>query len=414
MTTFICESNNIYFFDESNELPRGRSGSFGVIRFGQRVCDNRPQGEAVVIKEFVQSDSKEPLSFVPRYTRFFLDSCTIVESASRCLPSLNDRMEPEHVFTLRSRIGQTVYAYKNSSTGTLEPLNLQHHIDLFGLNDRAANNSKLERPAEWAEFLLQRRNMRNEIEMMSLIPRHPNLIQMLDHGELVDGNRLRIFLVLPFYQNGDAMDAISDNHDFNFSMHIFLGTLSGLEALHEAGLCHRDLKLDNILIADDGVTPVIADFGLASTTANNRLNHNKVGSPNIRAPEIFVRGSELTGRPGSTKLNRGYEGKKADMWSMGIVLFNAVTRNDFFLYPPSSRKYVQMTTAESSDPGFRLLQLGTGRLPDKIPPGVSNLILRLLVADPDARPTVQEARDMGEECIVPTVNDEIADALSRM
>lgn len=79
----------------------------------------------------------------------------------------------------------------------------------------------------------------------------------------------------------------------------------GLEYLHSHGICHRDLKPENILL--DGVNRIkIADFGFARWVRTD-IADTSCGSPHYAAPEV-VRGIQ-------------YDGRKADIWSLGVVLY---------------------------------------------------------------------------------------------
>ncbi len=93
--------------------------------------------------------------------------------------------------------------------------------------------------------------------------------------------------------------------------------VEGLSYCHSKGIFHRDLKPENLLLDLQGNIK-ISDFGLSTlyvggteggTTSNDRVEllHTTCGTPNYVAPEVLE--------------NRGYDGRQADVWSVGIVLF---------------------------------------------------------------------------------------------
>lgn len=83
----------------------------------------------------------------------------------------------------------------------------------------------------------------------------------------------------------------------------------GLKYLHDRSIIHRDLKLGNILLANDH-TVKICDFGLAAKLTHTESEKNTIcGTPNYISPEI---------------LNKQPYGMKIDCWSFGCVLYALV------------------------------------------------------------------------------------------
>jgi 5'-AMP-activated protein kinase catalytic alpha subunit len=89
--------------------------------------------------------------------------------------------------------------------------------------------------------------------------------------------------------------------------HYYRQLISALEFMHERKICHRDLKLENLLVDQDGVLK-ISDFGLAGLhTGGDEVFKTTLGSPNYVAPEVLI--------------GKGYNGFKADIWSSGVILY---------------------------------------------------------------------------------------------
>jgi len=104
---------------------------------------------------------------------------------------------------------------------------------------------------------------RNEIEVLKMC-QHPNIVRMVDVFENTD----YIFIVLELLQGGDLYDYFR-KREFNVSedrsKEIFRQIANSLFYMHSLGICHRDLKLENIMMTNDSETakPILIDFGLS-------------------------------------------------------------------------------------------------------------------------------------------------------
>ncbi|PWZ01611.1 kinase-like protein [Testicularia cyperi] len=92
-------------------------------------------------------------------------------------------------------------------------------------------------------------------------------------------------------------------------------TLVALNYLHKSGVIHRDIKAANILLTSAGKI-LLCDFGVAASLASNSIHSKRstfVGTPHWMAPEVITDG-------------KTYD-QKADVWSLGITIFEMVTGN---------------------------------------------------------------------------------------
>lgn len=78
--------------------------------------------------------------------------------------------------------------------------------------------------------------------------------------------------------------------------------------MHSRNICHRDLKLDNILLEEETKMIKLIDYGF-SVVVNGNRGHLKIfcGTPSYMAPEIV-------------RKEDSYEGKPVDMWALGVLL----------------------------------------------------------------------------------------------
>ncbi|MDX2091864.1 MAG: protein kinase [Kofleriaceae bacterium] len=138
---------------------------------------------------------------------------------------------------------------------------------------------------------------------------------------------------------------------------------SGLLALHESGIIHRDLKPSNVLVAADGRV-VILDFGLAASPASDAhhsLERKVLGTPGYIAPE------QATGRPIT---------RAVDWYAVGVMLFEALTGRRPYIGSVLDIVEAQLTRTPPDPATF-------GRT---VPEDLRSLCMRLLAAEPEARP----------------------------
>ncbi|KOY59252.1 serine/threonine-protein kinase [Streptomyces sp. XY332] len=142
------------------------------------------------------------------------------------------------------------------------------------------------------------------------------------------------------------------------------GLATALAEIHRAGLVHRDLKPDNVLLARDGVR--VIDFGIARVARPGEVTEltqagTVIGSPAFMSPEQ-AEGGELT--PAS------------DVFSLGSVLALAATGRSPFA---AATVVLTLYNVVHAEPDL----LG-------LPPGLRELVTRCLAKDPAARPSPAE------------------------
>jgi serine/threonine protein kinase len=137
----------------------------------------------------------------------------------------------------------------------------------------------------------------------------------------------------------------------------------GLDAAHQRGIVHCDLKPSNIKIASDGTTKIL-DFGLARSIAGQTPDATVLGTASYMSPE------QRRGDPVD---------KRTDIWAFGCVLFEMLTGQAAFRGTP-----IDNGETGRSAPDWRLI-------PPGVPPGVTALLQRCLEEDPRRR-----RRDIGD------------------
>ena len=196
---------------------------------------------------------------------------------------------------------------------------------------------------------------------------HPHLVRGIDAGcdersglwyfamEFVPGRTLRA-------HQEEAGGALPVREALHWCRQVALG----LAAAHRAGVVHRDLKPDNVLIAADG-TAKIADLGLAKRRQDDTaltMSGQPMGTPLYMAPELAqAQHDRVDGR--------------TDLYALGVMLFHLVTGR-----PPFDGDTVaQLIVAHMSQPPPR-----ADAVAPRVPRPVADLIDRLLRKDPAERP----------------------------
>jgi BR serine/threonine kinase len=146
---------------------------------------------------------------------------------------------------------------------------------------------------------------------------------------------------------------------------IFRAIIYAVEYLHSYSICHRDLKLENILL-DEHDQIKIADFGFARWMRSN-VAKTSCGSPHYAAPEVIRARAAVS-----------YDGRASDIWSCGVILYAMLTGSLPFDHP-SLR--VVLTKVKA----------GQFVMPD-IDPVLQGLIGRILVVDPSLRIKMEDLK----------------------
>lgn len=90
--------------------------------------------------------------------------------------------------------------------------------------------------------------------------------------------------------------------------------------LHDKGVIHRDLKLENIMMQENGYLKLI-DFGMSRSLSHGQLTQTFLGTPEYIAPEMFLTES---------KRIVGYD-KSIDWWAIGILAYEMIVgRTPFY------------------------------------------------------------------------------------
>ncbi|KAF7461680.1 hypothetical protein GHT09_014248 [Marmota monax] len=140
------------------------------------------------------------------------------------------------------------------------------------------------------------------------VRQRPSLSSTQTLGSLGLRKRARVYLVLEHVSGGELFDYLVKKGRLTpkEARKFFRQIISALDFCHSHSICHRDLKPENLLL-DEKNNIRIADFGMASLQVGDSLLETSCGSPHYACPEV-IRGEK-------------YDGRKADVWSCGVILF---------------------------------------------------------------------------------------------
>ena len=231
-----------------------------------------------------------------------------------------------------------------------------------------------------AKILLQPSEFfHREIEILNSLKKinNPFMINLIDSGtgNVVYKNKLlenKQYIVLEYAPKGELFNYIyrcKEGLKEKYSKVIFVKILRGVLSCHKARICHRDLKMQNILL-DENYSPKICDFGFA--TINTGKLSEYLGTLNYAAPEI------LSGTP--------YDGFKADIFSLGVLLLTLVTCK------------IGFKEARKTDPFYRYIMLRNDKKYWNMVGGeikgiteeLKRLYFRMVSYRPQERPTIEE------------------------
>jgi len=183
-----------------------------------------------------------------------------------------------------------------------------------------ALDTKLNRPVA-VKFLYDdltdaaaQRRFQREAKIVSSL-NHPHILTVYDTGEFQGCQ----YIVTEFMDAGTLRSwALAEKHTWREIVTLLIGVADGLAAAHSAGILHRDIKPDNILVGRNGYAK-LADFGLAKLeerVASEAVNKT-VGAPTTRRGILlgtiaYMSPEQASGRPTDAR---------SDIFSFGIVMY---------------------------------------------------------------------------------------------
>ncbi|ODV65524.1 Pkinase-domain-containing protein, partial [Hyphopichia burtonii NRRL Y-1933] len=194
--------------------------------------------------------------------------------------------------------------------------------------------------------------------------KHKNIVKLYE----IIKTENHLWLALEYCQGNELFYYIYEQRHLNIDTvkKLFIQILNGIKYVHSLNLSHRDLKLENILLADKQKTIVkLTDFGFVRefNPLKRQFLSTICGTTVYMAPELLK--------------NEKYSGFSIDIWSLGIILFTML--------------YGEMPFDEDDDLKTKYKIIHDDPVyKEIIPPDAINLLKKILCKDPYKRPTLNE------------------------
>ncbi len=219
------------------------------------------------------------------------------------------------------------------------------------------------------------RNVERELVMLAAAT-HPHIVQLKDHGMTAD----YVWLTMPLY-DGETLAERLDRGPLSLreAYELFLPIARGVEALHDNGLRHQDIKPENIFLAafGDRRHPVLLDLGVA-----------------VECNATFVAGTALYGAPEQIVALGGLAGhaalsEKMDTYCLAATLLRSLVGSEFFPGENAATPYDIASALEERE----RTPLRPGALPELTGEPRQRLgqaFCRWLTRDPAERPSAKQ------------------------
>jgi serine/threonine protein kinase len=195
---------------------------------------------------------------------------------------------------------------------------------------------------------------------------HPHVAKAMDFGRMPDGG---FYLVLEFVRGRPLTELLAEGPLAPVrALRITRQIAEAMVAAHQAGVVHRDLKPDNVMLAEkEDVTDFVKvlDFGVAKLERTESDESSPItrfgavlGTPEYMAPE---------------QAGGGTVDHRADLYAVGVMLYEMLAGNPPFTGPDA----VSVLTQQLTEP--------LPHLPETVPHGVAAIVMGLVDKDPDDR-----------------------------
>ena len=190
----------------------------------------------------------------------------------------------------------------------LEPVGAGGMSDVYKAKDHVLNREVAIKvlKKEFTEDMSFVTKFRREAQSAAVLE-HPNIVNIYDVGS-EDG---LYFIIMEYIEGITLKSYIERKERLNYKevLSIAIQVGRGIQAAHEKGIIHRDIKPQNVIISKEGKVKV-TDFGIAKAVSSNTINAEVMGSVHYTSPE---------------QARNGMVNCQTDIYSLGIVMYEMIT-----------------------------------------------------------------------------------------
>ncbi|KAL6086271.1 hypothetical protein STEG23_035830 [Scotinomys teguina] len=199
----------------------------------------------------------------------------------------------------------------------------------------------------------------SEVEILQKV-QHPNIVRLFEVIEM----RHRFYVITEYAKGGDLLQQVTEEGmlEEGEAQRVFGQLVSAIKYCHSRDVVHLDLQPDNVLL-DEEANVKLADFGFATMCRAGMVLRGQCGNTMFNAPEQV--------------LGKGYDGKKVDVWSLGVLLYFITT--GYHPFRGSSVEEIE-----------KKITTGSYDFPAHISRQLENVIRQMLTVAPERRPSVED------------------------
>ena len=235
-------------------------------------------------------------------------------------------------------------------------------------------------------FIDDNNKARNKITLINEI----NMLEDLKNGEknpiqfipyLYDKNNdvnERLYYTIDYFSKGNLLDYVQNSDKFSerHAKILFKKIVEGIKFCHKKNICHLDIKPANIIF-DNEFEPIIIDFGLSKKIKDDKneiLQYiGKTGTIQYECPEMWEIGK--------------YTGVEADIFSLGVLLFNLISTKCGFGKATNNDPYYSLIINGNYIQYFDIFK---NIINVELSENFKDLYTKMIAYEPKNRPTIEE------------------------